>query len=131
MTELAHLVSALRFFRGPLDRAMGEEKGEFFAFMVGRELPLLQSRLIEETDHWDIYLQNKERTNKDIKNIAEANLRLALDEIPPTAQGDPLSLRQSAHILEAPLRRERQKAPEHPLKLGAPTQRQATPQIER
>jgi hypothetical protein len=84
--ELAQLVSALRFFRGPLDRAMGDEKGEFFAFLVGRELPLLQSRLIEESNHWDIYLQNKERTNKDIKNIAEANLRLALDDIPPTAR---------------------------------------------
>lgn len=80
--ELKHLLDALDVFVEPLSVAMDKGKGEFFAFLIGNSMEEIQQRILLETDFWMIYDQNQDRTNQEIKTIAEGNLRVILDSIP-------------------------------------------------
>lgn len=80
--ELKLVFEGLKVFQKPITAAFGPEKGDFFAFLVGMELPEIQDRLMEETSHWKIYESNQERPNKEIKAIVDSNLRLIMDSIP-------------------------------------------------
>jgi len=79
--ELRLLLSALSVFRKPLAKAFGNERGDFFAFLVGLEIPDVQRLLIDTTNPWVVYEENRERPSKDIKQLLDGNLRVALDSI--------------------------------------------------
>ncbi len=80
--ELKNLLDSLEVFIDPLNLAMGQDKGEFFAFLIGNAIEDIQQRILFETDFWMVYDQNQERSNQDIKTIVEGNLRVILDSIP-------------------------------------------------
>lgn len=97
--ELKRLLDAFEVFEDPLILAMGKDKAEFYAFLIGNAIEEIQQRILLETDFWLVYEQNQERTTNEIRSIVEGNLRVILDSIPQDVRKKVYQEVKKAHIL--------------------------------
>lgn len=97
-TAIEDLSEATKFYRQPLRSALGPFRKEFYAFLAGMELPLVQDELLKETNP-EIQEQPGEKISSfDMKRSTEALVQDSFESITET---DRAAMYQNAQCLHA------------------------------
>jgi hypothetical protein len=80
--KLLILMSAVQVFTLPLKKALGTERNDFIAFIGGMELPLIERKLVVETNPYNAASQLTNPTNHEVKQRIEDHLDDIFENIP-------------------------------------------------
>jgi len=80
--EIKTLQQAATFFAPACSRALGAEKAEFMAFLLGLESPETQQKLLEDTDPFSVGARESELPEFQLKKLLFRNLDDVLSFVP-------------------------------------------------
>ncbi|MFP4363166.1 MAG: DUF5312 family protein [Spirochaetia bacterium] len=99
--ELSELKTGAEFFHPILDKALGAQKPQFFAYLAGLEMMIVQDQLLNETDPYQVIDMTSEETDKGIRREIESKLDDILYDITPDQKKTMYSHARSLHCLQS------------------------------